>query len=235
MNLLAIDTSCSILCAAVSRDDELFTEEIEGAMKQSEYIMVCIDKIMNKASLKPADLNGVLCMKGPGSFTGLRIGYSIAKGLALSLSIPFASISTLDCVVHGLSEKPLQNNPHIDTALSIINASKNAFFYVIYNIMHNEAHNEFPFVKRLTQDKDGNIIKIIEEIKNYKNKLIITGPGTTLIKESLPQDIKDMCIINDEYRGYAKELIAIAKKTKILDNDNTEYLFSGPEYNRLPG
>jgi len=229
MNLLAIDSSCSILCAAVLKNEEFYFSEIEGVMTRSEFIMDCIDKVMVKASLKPNDLNGVLCMKGPGSFTGLRIGYSTAKGLALSLSIPFAPVPTLDCVARGILEKSLQDSSY--HALSIVNASKNSFFYAFYRVNQNSS----PSITRLTQDRDGDINKIIEDIKQYQEKLIITGPGTALAGKLLPENIKNACVIFDETRAYAKELITIAKYTKILDNDVAAFLYSGPEYNRLPG
>jgi len=233
MNLLAIDSSCSVLCTAVLSDDKILTAETDGAMKQSEIIMECVDNLMNKASLKPDDLNGVLCMKGPGSFTGLRIGYSIAKGLALSLSVPFAALSTLDCVAQGFLDISPLDYPHL--ALSIINASKDSFFYAFYRIVYNDINENIPSIKRITQDKDGKVSKIAEDILKYNEKISITGPGAFFISKSLPSEIKDICVINSENRGYAKELIAIAKNYKILDNNNTANLFSGPEYNRLPG
>ena len=96
MNFLAIDSASSILSIAVSKGDEVFYKEVSSEdVRLSESAMVVINNIMKNADLKPCDLDGVLCMKGPGSFTGLRIGYSIAKGLALSLNVPFAVVPTI--------------------------------------------------------------------------------------------------------------------------------------------
>jgi len=211
-NILAIDSSGNILSIAAVNGEKIHYTEVDAKMRQSELVMDFIDNIMKIAGLKPADLHGVLCTGGPGSFTGLRIGYSVAKGLALSLSIPFAVIPTLDCIAHAEQE---QNG----TVLAVIEARKNAYFYAFFRD------------ERLTPDKDGDPVQIAGEIKEFKEKITIIGPGSALLHESLPQDLKDKVIIKHYQKGYAKELFFLAKKRNILDNENT-CLYSGPEYIR---
>ncbi|MCL2719813.1 MAG: tRNA (adenosine(37)-N6)-threonylcarbamoyltransferase complex dimerization subunit type 1 TsaB [Treponema sp.] len=217
MNLLAIDSACRILSVAVSNGDELQYSLSNSEMMQSETIMDCIDSTMKKACLKPKDLNAVLCMKGPGSFTGLRIGYSIAKGLSLSLSIPFLPIPTLDCIAFNLCENNI--------ILAVIESRKNAYYYSFFN------GNE-----RLIEDAEADsgklAKKIIEFNKDNKKNIILTGYGCDKLYDTLPQEIKDTLTLKYENKGNAKELIAIAKAIKIQDNDFTEYLYSGPQYIR---
>jgi len=167
---------------------------------------------MKKASLKPGDLNAVLCMGGPGSFTGLRLGYSIAKGLALSLSIPFAPVPTLECI----AQRQEQN-----ITLPVIEARKNAYFYAF-----------FSGKTRLTQDRDADVSQIAGEIKQYGEKITLTGTGAAMLYDSLPKELRENIILNYEKKGYAREIIYIAKDKRIMDNDNTVYLYSGPEYIR---
>ncbi|MCL2265438.1 MAG: tRNA (adenosine(37)-N6)-threonylcarbamoyltransferase complex dimerization subunit type 1 TsaB [Treponema sp.] len=214
MNLLAIDSACHVLSAAVSRGDEIFYEEIDEGMKHSELIINIIDSLMKKASLKPENLNGVLCMGGPGSFTGLRIGYSIAKGLALSLSIPFAPVPTLDCAVFGMSNEEI--------ILAVIQARKSAWFYSFYRNG-----------QKISEEADGDYLQIGREIEKYGERIILTGYGSEVFYDSLPQEKKEKIILKSEKRGYAKQLISIAKIKKLLDNDCSAYLYSGPEYIRL--
>ena len=99
MNLLAIDTATSILSVAVCKDKDVFYKKIDADTPISESAMSVIDSLMKEAGLKPNELNGVICMGGPGSFTGLRVGYSIAKGLALSLNIPFVAVPTIEEII----------------------------------------------------------------------------------------------------------------------------------------
>jgi len=223
MNLLAIDSSTQILSIAVSRAEKIFLMETDAGVKHSELIMDIIDGQMKKASLKPNELEGILCMGGPGSFTGLRIGYSIAKGLALSLSIPFAPIPTLDCIaLSANTEPPLSSSGLV---IPVIPARKNAWFFTIY---HGNT--------RLMNDMDANadeIAAIICEKKEHDEKITLTGSGAEILYNSLPDKfVKSLIFPICEKRGYARELIAIAKKRDIFDNDNSVFLYSGPEYIR---
>jgi tRNA threonylcarbamoyladenosine biosynthesis protein TsaB len=216
MNLLAIDSSASVLSIAAARGDDVFCAETQAEMKHSELVMEMIDSQMKKAGLTAADLDGVLCMGGPGSFTGLRIAYSIAKGLSLSLGIPFVPVATLDCAAFPLRSCGL--------VLPVIQARKTAFFYTIFRGM-----------ERLMPDKDssaGEIAAVIAEQTNKNEKITITGPGSPELFGALPDELKDRISLSFENRGYAKELIAVAKNGNLFDNDNTAYLFSGPEYIR---
>jgi tRNA threonylcarbamoyladenosine biosynthesis protein TsaB len=176
-----------------------------------------IDSLMKKAFLKPGDLNGVLCMRGPGSFTGLRIGYSIAKGLALSLSIPFVPIPTLDCITASCDSNLI---------IPVIQARKNSFYYAIFNGKN-----------RLSPDIDAEVTSIIAQIEAKiaaETEILITGPGSTCLYDLFPPAIKEKTKQKFENKGYARELIRIAQNRKIFDNYNTAFLHSGPEYIREP-
>ena len=216
MNLLAVDTVGAVLSVAVARDDKIQYIETEAGMRHSELVMDYIDSQMKKASLIPSDLDAVLCMGGPGSFTGLRIGFSIAKGLALSLSIPFYPIPTLDCIA-------LPYLQCSDPALPVIEARKNAFFFTL-----------FRNGQRVIPDTDASTSELIEVIRsNLKEgeKIIIPGTAATIL-HALPEELKPRVEIVHESRGFAKELIAIARNKGILHNDGTVYLYSGPDYIR---
>jgi len=200
--------------------------EADAKMKQSELVMNFVDSLMKKASLKPEDLNGVLCMGGPGSFTGLRIGYSTAKGLALSLSIPFVPVPTLDCIAYQLTENSEIAHfslltSHSSLQLAVIEARKNACFYAF-----------FRGGERLTPDGDADFSQIAEEISRFNEKIVLSGPGSVLLFDSLPDKLKENVLIKNENRGYAKEIILTAKALNLFDKDNTSHLFSGPEYVR---
>jgi tRNA threonylcarbamoyladenosine biosynthesis protein TsaB len=225
MNLLAIDTSCSILSAAVCHGEEVHYTETDAGIRHSELVMGCIDSLMKKACLNVKNLEGVLCMRGPGSFTGLRIGYSIAKGLALSHSIPFIAIPTLDCIAFSHQESCLLPSTIVHRVLPVIQARKSSWFFSIYQ----GEKCLFPPVDAVESQIAAEIMKNNEI---YKNDIILSGPGAVSLYASLPQKLKESLIPVFETRGYAKELISIAKKNNLLDN-NIGYLYSGPEYFKM--
>jgi len=215
MTLLAIDSFSERLSVALLNGESFFSAHEDG-LKHSERLMDLTDDLFKQAEITPSCLNGVLCMEGPGSFTGLRIAYSACKGLSLSLSIPFAAIPTSECIAHSLKNK--------DTILTLINARKNAWFYAFFN-------NE----KRLCPDADGDYPQIEKDINIYKKhdeKIILTGPGSSLFYEAAPQCNKDIFIIKNVNEGYAKDLISIALEKNVFEKDNSQFLFSGPQYLR---
>jgi len=236
-NVIAIDSYSKILSVAVSNGKEIHYTETNPEMRHSELAMDIIDTLIKKASLSPCALQGVLCMAGPGSFTGLRIGYSIAKGLALSLSIPFAAIPTLDCIAFQLTDnndlKPANPGSRLPTPdspiiLPLIEARKNSYFYAFYQ-------DE----KRLTPDKEADSEQIIREIEQIyarapsgKSLLYLTGNSSVKLYDSLPQKLKGNIILNFENKGCANKLLHLANKMKVLDNDNSSFLYAGPEYVR---
>jgi len=161
--ILSIDSASSILSIAVNKGEQIFYKETEEA-RHSESAMAIIDNLMKEALLKPSDLKGVVCMKGPGSFTGLRIGYSIAKGLALSLSIPFAAIPTLDCMA-----LPFRNDN--EPVLCAIQSKKSAWYYSVYkNGVPRSAIKE----GSIEQLKAENV-RIIFKDKGYAKELLQIG------------------------------------------------------------
>ncbi|MCL2410385.1 MAG: tRNA (adenosine(37)-N6)-threonylcarbamoyltransferase complex dimerization subunit type 1 TsaB [Treponema sp.] len=219
--ICAIDSCARILSVSVSNGENIFSEESHEELKHSEHIMGLIDNQIKKASLKPCDLEGILCMAGPGSFTGLRIGYSTAKGLALALSIPFASVPTLDCIAF---QRTANNTPKL--VLAVIEARKNAYFYAFYNFPAPD------LPQRLTAIADGCPQQINEAVNQYSENLVLTGPGCDLLYESLPPETREKIVLQYEKKGYSNEIIRLAQITSILDNDNMGCLYSGPEYYR---
>jgi len=216
LNLLAIDSASSILSVSVAKKDEVFCGEIQAGVKHSELVMDLIDSLMKRAALSPDDLDGVLCTGGPGSFTGLRIGFSIAKGLALSLSIPFASVPTLDCMAFPCLGRGR-------TVLAVMQARKNTFFYSFYNTA---------FKNESSPNEDAQASRIEREIERYSEKIILTGTGAPVLYDLLSREAKEKVEPDFPDRGFSREIITIAKIRKIMDNDNSAFLFSGPEYIR---
>lgn len=95
--ILNIETATKNCSVALAKDGEiLFCKEIaEEGYSHAEKLHVFIQSVLEKASLSFKDLSAVAVSQGPGSYTGLRIGVSSAKGLCLALSIPLIAVDTL--------------------------------------------------------------------------------------------------------------------------------------------
>jgi tRNA threonylcarbamoyladenosine biosynthesis protein TsaB len=227
MNLLAVDTATEKLSVALSAGNEIFSFTADAGLRHSELVMDIIDTLMKKAALQPCDLSGVVCAGGPGSFTGLRIGFTLAKGLALSLGIPFAAIPTLDCMVRPFSYWP-------GIAVPVIDAKKAAFFCALYQ-----------GGKRLCADVDASPSEIAEMIgiggkkgnreqgteNSVSVPILFIGPGASLLYEKFTALNLQHNIILGKSWGDAVSLLEIAKETAVIEKGGTD-LSAGPEYIR---
>ena len=96
MKILAIDTSNDTLGIALVNEEKVIGEYITNIKKNhSVRVMPAIERLMVDCEMKPADLEKIVVAKGPGSYTGVRIGVTIAKTLAISLGIPLVGVSSL--------------------------------------------------------------------------------------------------------------------------------------------
>ena len=100
--LLAIDTSTTRAGIALYDGDVLAEVVWQAGRDHGRHLMPVIDETMRRIGRQPADLTAVAAARGPGSFTGLRVGLSVARGLAVALDIPAYGIGSLDVLAAGL-------------------------------------------------------------------------------------------------------------------------------------
>lgn len=102
MNILSIDTSSSNCTVAVVREYETLGEiSINFNLQHSVLLMPLVEELLEKLHMAPVDLSAITVSKGPGSFTGLRIGLAAAKGMALALEIPIYAADALAVLAYG--------------------------------------------------------------------------------------------------------------------------------------
>lgn len=99
MNVLAIDTSTNVLGVALANEKGIIGEYVSNMSKNhSVRAMPAIELLLSSCDMKPANLDKIVVAKGPGSYTGVRIGVTIAKTLAWSLGIELTGISSLEAL-----------------------------------------------------------------------------------------------------------------------------------------
>lgn len=110
MIILQIDTATSVCSVSLSRAGEtIAVAELDEPNVHASKLTRLIEEVMEKSSLQLSDLNAVAVSKGPGSYTGLRIGVSTAKGLCYGLEIPLIGIDSL----HSLASGFIIQNPDL--------------------------------------------------------------------------------------------------------------------------
>ena len=103
--ILSIETGTDICSVALSNDGELMAlrESSEGR-DHAKKVAIFVDELLKETGVQPADLDAIAVGKGPGSYTGLRIGVSFAKGMCYALNIPLISVGSLDALVQVARE-----------------------------------------------------------------------------------------------------------------------------------
>ncbi len=100
MLILAFDTATDIATSAIVADGKTLAERVS----RPQLLLADVDEMLGDAGLHAADLTGIVVGTGPGSFTGMRIGLSVARGLGLALDLPVAGVSTLDALAAGVAD-----------------------------------------------------------------------------------------------------------------------------------
>ena len=104
--ILLIETATTCCSVALALDGNVIAfKEVNERNIHASHITLFIEDVMQKASKKYKDIDAIAVSKGPGSYTGLRIGVSTAKGLCYSLDVPLISIDTLQAMADGLIRK----------------------------------------------------------------------------------------------------------------------------------
>jgi tRNA threonylcarbamoyladenosine biosynthesis protein TsaB len=219
LNIESATTNCSV---SLSKDGEtlVLKEDNSSGYSHAETLHVLIDELFKTSKLKPSEIDAVSVSKGPGSYTGLRIGVSSAKGLCFALDKPLIAIDTLESLAHQAHIKDGFIVPMLD-------ARRMEVYSAIYN-SKLELHREIK-AEILTEESFSHLLKSskVYFIGNgvEKTKSIIQHPNAIFIEGKLPSanemavlsevkhkksDIEDVAYFEPYY---LKDFVALKKKS----------------------
>ena len=158
MRILYIDTSSSYLYTSIVENNKLLVEiQEEYGQSLSEVALPKIISMFEKINLKPEDIDKIIVVNGPGSFTGIRIGITIAKIYAWSLNIPITTIYSLEAMAISSEAKKVH--------VPIINARRGYVFAAIYDENNKE----------ILKPQHIELIKLQEKLENIDDYEFITN------------------------------------------------------------
>lgn len=189
--LLAIESSGMTCAVGLSQGDN-FVDEISAVGKyiHAERLGVFIEHILNNNGMDSNNIDGIVLSAGPGSFTGLRIGYSIAKGLAHPNNVPLIEIPTLDILAHQQGKNDL-------IILAVIDAFRKELFYAKYSYSNEQflrvseyQLNTIDFLHNVVQDKTMVVGIESAPLRNeiaamFPNKIIFSDTNQLSVKSLL--------------------------------------------------
>lgn len=217
LNIETATTNCSV---SISKEGAILVLKEDNSLNYShaESLHVFINEMMESANLTPSDLDAIAVSKGPGSYTGLRIGVSAAKGLCFALDIPLISINTLESLAH-------QVHTEEGVIVPMLDARRMEVYSAIYDFKHQQIRDTEAQILDPSSFKDylskgkvffiGNGVEKATTILVHTNTVFIEGKlpsarelaALTYIKYK-KNDIEDVAYFEPYY---LKEFIGLKK------------------------
>ena len=218
LNIETATTNCSV---SLSKDGETLVLKEDNSLGYShaETLHLFIDEVFKISKLKPSEIDAVAVSKGPGSYTGLRIGVSSAKGLCFALEKPLISISTLESLAHQVKATDGLIIPMLD-------ARRMEVYSAIYNQnleLQREIKAEILSEESYSELLDSNKVYFIGNGVE-KTKALISHPNAFFIEGKLPSANEMSLLAEMKYKKsdtedvayfepyYLKDFVALKKK-----------------------
>jgi len=241
MTILQIETATTVCSVALAKDGEtIAVKQVDQRNIHAEVITVFIDELLAGTGSHYKNIDAIAVSCGPGSYTGLRIGISTAKGLCFALEKPLIAIETLESMAHGVIDNPVQlptfnsqlttHNSQLSTLLlcPMIDARRMEVYTAVYS---TNGENIIPTAAEIIDEnsfsgllKENQILffgdgaeKCREVLGNNPNAHFLPGfinSATHLTKKAaekfLNKDFEDVAYFEP---FYLKDFIAGKKKT----------------------
>jgi len=214
--LLNIETSTAVCSVSLGKDGKLLAlKENKEGMKHASHLSVFIQKILCENDLRPTDLDGVAISMGPGSYTGLRIGVSTAKGICFGANLPLIAVSTLQAMT-----LPVTQDKSIISSLK--NASK-AYYCPMIDARRMEVYTAFfNNENEIIRDVSADIItsdSYAEEL--LEHEFVFFGDGSQKCKEIITS--KNGIFIDNIYPSASGMIEISEQKFKIKHFEDVAY------------
>lgn len=221
MNILALEASAKAASCCVCRDEFLLAQSYQhSGLTHSRTLLPMVEDLLKNSELSMDDIDLVAVANGPGSFTGLRIGVSAAKGLAWTRDLPCAACSTLESMAWNLA--------HLEGAdlCCAMDARRSQVYAACFVIQNGQP-------VRLREDEAISVAQLADEVKNRKKPQILVGDGWELCYNeftgcSLPCDLAPPHLRYPSAWGVARCGLELARRGGL-----TTAAALSPAYHRL--
>ena len=195
-NLLCIESATTNCSVALSINGSViaFREDTSKGYSHAELLHVFIDQVLELAQMKVANLDAIAVSKGPGSYTGLRIGVSAAKGLCYALDLPLLSIPTLESLAHKVNSEgcivPMLDARRMEVYGAIFTSDKQILRETKAEILTPDSFAEY-----LDQ---GTVTFIGSGVDKFE--AICKHPNAVFIKEEFPSAVQMALLASKKYK-----------------------------------
>lgn len=180
MRILALDSSGNVASVAIATEEQIIAEYTTDFKKtHSQTLLPMLDEIVRNTGTDLKEIDAIAVAAGPGSFTGLRIGSSTAKGLAQVLNQPIVSVPTLEGLAYNL-----YGYEHL--ICPIMDARKEQVYTGVYRFVNGEEGRELAVVR---EQEAISVARLCEFLNEQKETVAFLGDGVCVHQEYLRQNL----------------------------------------------
>ncbi len=211
MYTLGIDSTATTAAAAVLKDGVcIAAASISAGLTHSETLLPLVSQMLDGAKIKAHQLDLIACAVGPGSFTGVRIGVSIAKGLAFGTEIPCAAVSALEALAENAACLG-SLLPDGIVICPVMDARRSQTYNALFKVENGS-------LKRLCDDRIIMLDKLKDELAAIDASVVFTGDGCELAMKAIQLD--NILPFPDIYRRQNAASVAIVGERQYRSNIN---------------
>lgn len=181
MNILAVESSGMVAAVAVVREGRLIGEYfLDHEKTHSQHLMPLVEQLLAGLDMEIADIDIFAASKGPGSFTGLRIGLATVKGLAQALDKPIIGVPTLDGLAYNLLSRQGLICP-------IMNARREQVYTSIYRSNGK--------LLRLDEYMAIPVIELVQKLRTFDEPVMFNGDGVPAYWDIIKNEMGDKALM----------------------------------------
>jgi tRNA threonylcarbamoyladenosine biosynthesis protein TsaB len=224
MKILALDTSTRYMALGLLDGSRVYEYDLAVERRLSALLGPSIKRVADTLSWKMEEIDYFACGIGPGSFTAVRIGMSLMKGLAWSLHKPVAGISTLDIIA--------KNAPAQGYIVPVMDAKRDLIYTAVYAAKGRAMKRISPY---LLVNKEGLFKALKGKISGFRKETVtFLGDGLELLRNDIPLHASGAVLLDKDYwypKGHIIVELAVERirERKLSDAFTIEPIYLYPK------
>ncbi|WP_258807083.1 tRNA (adenosine(37)-N6)-threonylcarbamoyltransferase complex dimerization subunit type 1 TsaB [Pseudidiomarina sp. CB1] len=233
--LLAIDTATEQCSVALKVDDQVYQRAAITPREHSQRVLGFVEEVMAEAGITFAEVDGIVCGYGPGSFTGVRIGVAICQGLAFSHTLPVYPVSTLA----ALAQQAVRTY-NAERVLCAIDARMNEVYLAAYSVAASLVQELVPpqmaALSSVTEQAWWTTVAGSELSAQQSIQVVGAGTGWQAYRDAL-NPTNEIHVFDDVTLPLAEDMLTLAEQTHAVSAEQLEPLYVRNEvtWQKLPG
>lgn len=219
MKILAVDTATTSCSVAVFDNETMLSEStLVRQQTHSKHLMEMIDYVVGLAGIATTELDGFAVTIGPGTFTGLRIGLSSIKGLAMASRKPVVGVSSLDALA-------MQATPTFYLICPLIDARRGEVYFSRYRFHKG----------RLNKEMDDAVLSPEDVVENVTEPCVFVGNGALTYRKTMQNLVDKELYFSPSYQSVIRaSTVAHLSMSKFKSGETNDVGMLVPHYIRIP-